>query len=289
MGSSAFLRRAMDVARAAALAAGKVSLGYWRIAGARRAPLLGLRWKDDGSPVTRADRAAEAAILRVVRRAFPRHDVIAEEGGAMGEGSRWRWVVDPLDGTRGFARGGSMWGPLVALEDGGNGGEVVAGAMALPALGVAYWAAKGLGCWRDGERCRVSRVRRWADATLSLGGMRRLLLGPHGKAVRGLFETASSARAYGDLAACAMLLDGAADCWLEDGVRLWDLAAGKILVEEAGGRFTDFSGRDTPASGNAVATNGLLHRHVLAALAGATPSRAGRGWPSRRGGRRRPS
>ena len=246
------LRRAMETARRAVFAAGKASLALWR-------RLDRVEAKADGSPVTAADRAAEAAILTVVREAFPSHDVLAEESGALGSGSRFRWIVDPLDGTRGFARGGAAWGPLVALE---RDGEVVAGAMALPALRRSYCAARGLGCFRGRERVRVSAVSAWGEATVSLGGMRRLLFGPHGEAIRGLVRTAGSARAYGDLAACAMLLDGAADCWLEDGVRIWDLAASKILVEEAGARFTDFAGRPTPATGSAIAANPRLHAHV---------------------------
>jgi histidinol-phosphatase len=251
-----FLRRATETAREACLAAGKASLRHWR-------RLTSVDRKPDGSPVTAADRAAEAAILRRIRASFPRHDVLAEESGSQARGSRYRWVVDPLDGTRGFARGGRMWGPLVALEEDG---EVVAGAMALPALRASYWAARGLGAWRDGERVRVSSAARIEDATLSFGGVGRVLRGPAARGAARLLRTAESARVYGDLAAVAMLLDGTADAWIESGVRVWDLAAPRILVEEAGARFTDARGRPTHATGSAVAANPTLHARLLAVL-----------------------
>ena len=251
------LSQVVDVARRAVVAAGNVSMGHFR-----RLPSVDV--KPDGSPVTVADREAEAACLAVIREAFPAHDVLAEESGASGTGSPSRWIVDPLDGTKGFTRGAPFWGPLVAFE---HEGEIVAGAMGLPVLGRTYWAARGKGCFRDGARCTVSKVATWAEATLSLGGFKRLLASPQGGGVRDLVLSSASTRGYGDLAACALLLDGAADAWLECGVSLWDLAAPKILVEEAGGRFTDFSGAATPSSGDAAATNGLLHAHVLGALA----------------------
>lgn len=256
------LERALDAARRAVTAAARASLPYFRRG-------VAVETKPDRTPVTAADRAAESAILEVIRGAFPDHDVLAEESGAHGRGGPARWVVDPLDGTRGFARGGAHWGPLVALE---RAGEVLVGAMALPALGETYWAARGMGAWRDGERLRVSGTADWREATVSLGEVGRLLDPPHGPAVADLARAAASARACGDLASPAMLLDGRADAWLEYGVKVWDVAPLAVLVEEAGGRFTDFAGRASIESGSVVATNGRLHAHVLAALAGRPPA-----------------
>src|SRR5512141_2260575 len=158
------LAKAMDAARRAAEAASAASLAHFR-RGVR------VERKPDRTPVTQADRDSEAAILAVVRAAFPDHGFLGEEGGARAGDAETRWIVDPLDGTKGFTRGGSFWGALVGLE---HRGEIVAGAMALPALGETYWAARGLGAWlRAGEaapqRLAVSRVGDWADATLSFG------------------------------------------------------------------------------------------------------------------------
>ncbi len=251
------LPKVLDVARRATEAASQACLRYWRRD-------FAVDWKPDHSPVTQADKEAEAAAVQIIRDAFPDHALLTEETGAIGGGSENLWYVDPLDGTRGFTRAGFFWGPLIALE---HRGEIVAGAMAIPALNESYWAARGMGAWRDGTRLRVSTVSSWDAATFSLGEMSRFLGGPAGPGVCRLIETCASARAFGDVAACAMLLNGRADAWIEGGVQRWDLAPMKVLVEEAGGLFTNFAGVPTIANGQAVATNGLLHPHVLAALA----------------------
>src|SRR5512137_1020115 len=144
---------ALATARRAVEAAAAASLAHFR-RGVR------VEVKPDRTPVTAADRDAEAAVLAVVRAAFPGHAVLGEETGAHGGDASLRWIVDPIDGTRGFTRGGSFWGPLVALE---QDGRVVAGAMALPALGEVYCAARGRGAWleRDGgtpARLQVSGI-----------------------------------------------------------------------------------------------------------------------------------
>lgn len=258
------LSLAMDTARRAAEAAAEAALRHFR--GNVRVEL-----KPDRTPVTAADREAEAAALAAIRAAFPGHAVLGEESGAHAGDAAARWIVDPIDGTRGFTRGGSFWGPLVALEQGGT---VVAGAMVLPALGESYWAARGMGAWlRAGgaapRRLQVSGVAEWSEATLSLGEMRFLLAPPLGERVAELARTAASARCYGDLAGAAMLLTGRAEAWIEAGVKVWDLAPLQVLVEEAGGRFTDFEGRATVEGGRCLASNGKVHGRLLAALGGA--------------------
>jgi histidinol-phosphatase len=256
------LEKAMDVARRAADAASAASLAHFR-RGVR------VERKPDRTPVTQADRDSEAAILAVVRAAFPDHGFLGEETGAHAGSADTRWIVDPLDGTKGFTRGRGFWGALVALE---HRGEVVAGAMALPALGETYWAARGLGAWlRAGDappaRLEVSRIGDWDDATLSYGEPHVLLRPPLLARVAALAVSAQAARCYGDLAGCALVLQGKAEAWVEAGVQIWDIAALRVLVEEAGGRFTDLEGRATHASGACVASNGLVHDHVLRALA----------------------
>ncbi len=253
----------MDVARRAAEAASAASLAHFR-RGVR------VERKADRTPVTQADRDSEAAILAVVRAAFPEHGFLGEETGAHAGSAETRWIVDPLDGTKGFTRGRAFWGALVALE---HRGEIAAGAMALPALGETYWAARGLGAWmRAGEsapsRLRVSAIGDWADATLSFGEPHVLFRPPLLERLAGLALSAQTARCYGDLAGCALVLQGKAEAWIEAGVQIWDIAALRVLVEEAGGRFTDLAGAATHASGSCVASNGLVHAHVLDALRG---------------------
>jgi histidinol-phosphatase len=247
------VERALEVAREAVAAAGAAALTHLR-----RGVIV--ETKPDLSPVTAADRAAEDEIIGVIRAAFPDHAILGEEGGARGSGAV-RWIVDPIDGTRGFARGGTMWGPMVALE---VAGELVAGALALPALGRTYWAARGRGAWRDGTRLAVSAIEALSDATLSLGELRRLASHP---GIQSLIGRAASIRSYGDLAGCAMVLDGRAEVWIEGGVQTWDLAAPAILIAEAGGRFTDWRGTPSFEAGYCIASNGAIHDLVLEALA----------------------
>jgi histidinol-phosphatase len=224
--------------------------------------------KPDRTPVTAADRDSEAAILAVIRSAFPSHAVLGEETGAHAGAEESRWIVDPIDGTRGFTRGGAFWGPLVALE---HEGAIVAGAMGMPALGETYWAARGQGAFlKRGQdapvRLQVSGIRDWTESTLSLGEFRGLFSPTREGPLLQLAMSAAQVRCYGDLAGAAMVLQGRAEAWVEAGVKVWDIAPLKILVEEAGGRFTDLGAHPTVESGNCLISNGLVHDHVLDAL-----------------------
>lgn len=250
------LEHALDVARRAVEAATRVALPHFERG-------VAVETKSDDSPVTAADRAAEVAILATIRESFPGHAILAEETGAHAGSARTRWIVDPLDGTRGFARGGAFWGPLLALE---HEGEVVVGACALPALGKHYWAARGLGAYRDGTRLAVSRIAAWKDATLSLGELRRMLAMPQGQGVSDLITSSASARSFGDPAAPTMVLDGRAEAWLEAGVKTWDIAPFAVMFEEAGGTFTCWDGTRSIETGNAIGSNGLVHERVLSAV-----------------------
>ena len=246
------MQRALAIAKEAVAAAGAAALAHLRKG-------IVVETKPDLSPVTAADREAEDEIVRIIRAAFPDHAILGEEGGARGTGEV-RWIVDPIDGTRGFARGGIMWGPMIALE---VRGELVVAAIALPAQGTTYWASKGEGCFRDGTRLAVSGVTELADATLSVGELRRMT--KH-TGITSLIARAASTRCYGDLAGCALVLDGRAEAWIEGGVKPWDLAAPALLVAEAGGRFTDWTGAPTFEGGYGVASNGRLHDEILRAL-----------------------
>lgn len=251
-GTEIDLDRALAVARDAVAAGGAAALTHLRRG-------VVVETKPDLTPVTAADRAAEDEIIAVIRAAFPDHAILGEEGGARGAGAV-RWIVDPIDGTRGFSRGGMMWGPMVALE---VAGELVAGALALPVLGRTYWAARGRGAWRDGTRLAVSAIANLDDATLSVGELKRMAT--H-RGIQALIARTASTRCYGDLAGCALVLDGRAEVWVEGGVKPWDVAAPAILITEAGGRYSDWSGAPTIETGYAIASNGLIHDEVVRAM-----------------------
>jgi histidinol-phosphatase len=217
--------------------------------------------KPDLTPVTDADTAVEKALRSTLSRARPRDGVIGEEFGEIpGHGVR-RWVIDPIDGTKNFVRGVPVWATLIALLEND---EPVAGMVSAPALQRRWWGAKGCGAY-VGRRptaatpMRVSAVDNLADASLSYSSLsgweERGALPGFLDLTRSVWRT----RAYGDFYSYCLLAEGAIDVACEPEVSLWDLAALAAIVTEAGGTFTDLSGRPGPAGGSALATNGLLH------------------------------
>jgi histidinol-phosphatase len=223
--------------------------------------------KPDLTPVSDADVAVEQAIRSVLASRRPADAVLGEEDGETGSGPR-RWVIDPVDGTKNFVRGVPVWASLIALQEDG---VVTAGVVSAPALGRRWWAARGLGAHTGGSlagarRLQVSAVSELADASVaysSLTGWEE-----QGR-LAGLLQLSRDVwrtRAYGDFWSHMMVAEGAVDASFEPEVSLWDLAPLQVVVEEAGGRFTDLSGRAGPDGGSAVCSNGLLHDRVLAAL-----------------------
>ncbi|MDT9680783.1 histidinol-phosphatase [Streptomyces sp. TRM76323] len=233
---------------------------------------LKVETKPDMTPVSEADRAAEELIRGLLQRERPHDAILGEEYGVEGTGPR-RWVVDPIDGTKNYVRGVPVWATLIALmEDDGDGGHrPVVGVVSAPALGRRWWAAKGRGAYtgRDLEsatRIRVSGVAKLADASFaysSLTGWEEL-----GR-LEGFLDLSRACwrtRAYGDFWPYMMVAEGAVDLCAEPELSLWDMAANAIVVQEAGGTFTGLDGREGPYSGNAAASNGLLHGELLGYL-----------------------
>jgi histidinol-phosphatase len=254
------LSQALEVAQAAVRAAGQAALPHFERG-------VTVETKADASPVTIADREAEAAMLATISAAFPGHAILGEETGTHAGDPEWRWIIDPIDGTRGFTRGGLFWGPLCALE---HRGRVVVGAMALPALGEHYAAADGLGAWKaGGVRVRVSQVATLAEAVIAMGEPKTFAQPARAPGAQAIMRAAASCRVPGDLGGAAYVLSGRADAWLEAGVQIWDLAPFPVLAREAGGRFTDLDGQDAHGSGHGLFSNGLLHDQLLAMARGA--------------------
>lgn len=237
-----------------------------------RAEDLVVETKPDLTPVSEADRAVEQALRDRLAQDRPGDRIVGEEYGGAGvpPGGR-RWILDPIDGTKSYVRGVPAWATLLALE---QVGQIVLGVVSAPALGRRWWAARGVGAFaRDPlsdapRRLRVSAVRELADAQLCFGGMEEWR---HAGRLQALLELGARCwrtRGYGDFWSYMLVAEGAVEVGLDPEVSLWDLAAPMIVVQEAGGRFTDLSGAETPAAGSAVATNGLLHDAVRAILAG---------------------
>ena len=228
---------------------------------------LDVQLKPDRSQVTDADTRVEKVIREHLANARPDDSILGEEFGTEGSSNR-QWIIDPIDGTSNFVRGVPIWGTLIALA---IDGVPVVGVVSAPALRKRWWAAAGHGAWgqeQGGEQyaLRVSSVGELADASLSynsLGGWDdedRLdsLLALH----RGVWRS----RAIGEMWSYMLLAEGSLDIVGEFDLKPYDMAALIPIVEEAGGRFSSVDGVPGPWSGNALATNGLLHEATLAAL-----------------------
>ncbi len=236
-----------------------------------RALNLEVTSKPDLTPVSDADTAVERALRATLARTRPRDGVFGEEYGstdAPAGPSQRRWVIDPIDGTKNYIRGIPIWATLIALMEGD---QAVAGMVSAPALGRRWWAALGHGAYAGRHQAaatpiRVSGVRRMADASFcysSLSGWEETgRLDPMLDIMRKTWRS----RAYGDFYGYMLLAEGAVDIMVEPELSLWDVAALVPIVTEAGGTFTDLSGKPGPGGGSAIATNGALHHDVLACL-----------------------
>jgi histidinol-phosphatase len=221
--------------------------------------------KPDLTPVSDADRTVESVVRDRLATVSPGDAVVGEEYGETGEASR-RWIIDPIDGTKNFVRAHPVWATLIALQVDDVG---TVGVVSAPALGRRWWASRDAGAWtRDVagavRPCAVSHVGELGDAFLVYSGLNGWEAREPG--FRRLTTSVWRTRGFGDFWTYAMVAEGIADIACEPEVSLWDLAAVQVLVEEAGGTFTDLSGTPGPGGGSAIATNGLLHSAALDVL-----------------------
>jgi histidinol-phosphatase len=270
-----------DLTLALALAdvADTITLGRFR------AHDLVVETKPDLTPVSEADRDVEQALRERLAIQRPGDSVFGEEyggteapdgsGGAGGSdsggrpGGARRWIVDPIDGTKGYVRGIPVWATLLALEEDG---EVTVGVVSAPALSCRWWASLGDGAFtRDSlgpepRRLRVSGVGELADAQVCFGGLEEWRSAGRLDALLELARGCWRSRGYGDFWSYMLVAEGALELGLDPTVSLWDLAAPKVIVEQAGGRFTDLGGVVTAGGGDAIASNGRLHDAALAII-----------------------
>jgi histidinol-phosphatase len=221
-----------------------------------RAADLCVDTKPDLTPVTDADRAVERALRERIARERAGEGVLGEEEGD--DGGPVRWVIDPIDGTKNFSRGIPVWATLLALE---REGVIVCGVASAPALGHRWWAGRGEGAYRDGERLQVSRIEALGEATVSFS--RSGLDDP--RTIELALE-AWHAQPFSDFWAHLLVAEGAVEVAVEHAMSPWDNAVLQVVVEEAGGRFTDLAGEARYDGGSALSTNGLLHDEVLGRL-----------------------
>jgi histidinol-phosphatase len=245
----------LEVAIAAARAGGEVALRYFRTG-------LQIEYKGDRSPVTRADRETEQRIVEVLTSAFPDYGIFGEEFGER-QGAGARWIIDPIDGTKNFIRGIPYFAALIALEEEG---EITAGVVYAPASGDLLYAQKGRGAFDGDGPIRVSQTAALRDSMVVFGGLDVFRRAGLWSGFERIVRASGRQRGFGDYFGHTFVARGQAEAMVELELKPWDMAAIKIVVEEAGGRFTDFRGQATIYGGSALASNGLVHAELLEML-----------------------
>lgn len=273
-GSDAELRGWLDIALAACDEADVTAMSHFRRD-------LQVDTKPDRTFVTQADTAIEMRIRERLLDAFPDHGLVGEEFGIQAAGADVRWYIDPIDGTHNFMRGVPIFGTLLAVE---RDGEPQAAVLSAPALGERWWAQRGGGAWagpanggtRTTRRIGVSRIGELADAQVLYGGGTGIRASGRAPGFDAVLRSAWRERGFGDFWGYALVAEGAGEAMVEVGLNPYDAAAPFLLVEEAGGRVTDFEGRRRIDSGTFLATNGHLHEAIRARLLAATKVEPGR-------------
>jgi len=249
------LRFAVQVAQEA----GRLTLEYFRRSD------LHVERKGDDSPVTVADRRAEEYLREQIGRHFPHDGVLGEEFPEQPGSSGYRWIVDPIDGTKSFIHGVPLYGTMVAVE---HQGESVLGVIVIPALGECVYAEKGAGAWyvrgqRPPEPVQVSHCEQLSEALLLTSEVRNFDRIGRRDVYDRLQAATRLARTWGDCYGYLMVATGRAEVMIDPVVNLWDTAALQPIVEESGGTFTDWQGKRTIYASQALATNSRLLDQVL--------------------------
>ncbi|MCX7664871.1 MAG: histidinol phosphate phosphatase [Gemmataceae bacterium] len=247
-----------EIAQEAVQNAGQAALRYFD-------QDVSVEWKQDNTPVTIADRTAEQVFRETVREAFPEDGFLGEEFGNEPSQSGYRWIIDPIDGTRSFIRNIPLWGTLVGLE---YHGEMIAGFAFAPALGQTWHALKGMGTYRNDRKIQVSSVSELKGSILSYTDIG--LFEPIGKtpAFEEVRKAVDRSRGYSDFYGMVLVAQGSCEVMLDYGTKIWDVAGLIVIVEEAGGKFSNWDGQRDPHRPDVLFTNNRVHSEVLALLNG---------------------
>jgi histidinol phosphatase-like enzyme (inositol monophosphatase family) len=242
-----FLEFALD----AVWQAGRITLGYFQAG-------VSVDRKADNTPVTIADREAEQRLRTLISQYWPDHGIVGEEFGQSTAASQYTWLIDPIDGTKSFVSGVPLYANLLALLDGER---ALLGIIHLPALNETVYAVRGEGCYWNGRRAHVSHVQALKDAVLLVSGLEGF--GDKAAAWQRLCEATYIQRTWGDAYGYTLVATGRAEIMLDPVVSLWDCAPLQVILEEAGGTYTDWRGNATIHAGEGIATNGRLLEQVL--------------------------
>jgi histidinol-phosphatase len=249
-------RNRYEVAVEVAQRAGQLALGYYDAD-------LPVEWKPDLTPVTEADREAESYLRKRLLEAFPDDGFLGEESGDFPSVSGYRWIIDPVDGTRNFVRGIPIWANLVGLE---YKGEPILGVASVPVLKQLYRALRGEGSFRDDRPLRVSTVASLSEAIMFYSSISWFIKAGRRDVFLDLAARTQRQRGFGDFYGFLLVAQGSGELMIEHGVHVWDIAAMKPIVEEAGGRLTDWDGQSNIHRPDVIASNGRLHEVALKIL-----------------------
>lgn len=244
---SPFLKTAIEAAKAAQQVIEKYYDGEFTV-----------EIKPDQSPVTIADIETEEAIKKIILDAFPDHGFFGEETGKINEGAEYNWLIDPIDGTKSFVRGYPFFSTQIALM---KGNEFIVGVSNAPGFKEMTYAEKGYGAWLNGEQIVVGDIAELNQATLSLGNIASIAGKPQWQTIGGLIQEVHRIRGYGDFYHYHLLASGKIDIVIESDVNILDIAALSVIVNEAGGHFTDLSGAQLTLDTTSVLACNLTTTH----------------------------
>ncbi len=250
MAHSEFLATALEAAHAGA----EVIRRYYQ-------RNLQITLKADKSPVTQADVETEQVIRAIIGQRFPTHGFYGEETGQSSLDAEYLWLVDPIDGTKAFVREYPFFSTQIALM---HRGRLIAGVSSAPVYGELAYAEVGRGAWLNEQPIKVSDITSIESAAISASNLKTLASGPRWARFGKLVTRAQRIRGYGDFLHYHLLAAGKIDVVIESDVSILDIAPLAVIVEAAGGRFTDLEGRAPDLKTTSVlATNGKLHDEVL--------------------------
>jgi histidinol-phosphatase len=247
----------LDLALEAAWQAGRVTLRYFQTG-------VEAEWKADDTPVTIADREAEKTLREMIGRAFPDDGILGEEYGDLEGTSGYRWLIDPIDGTKSYVQGVPLYGVLIGVE-GPDGMQT--GVVNLPALGEMVWASVGQGCHWNGRSCRISHTEQLADACLCFTSASSFVHQDRQREWDALVGASRIQRGWGDCYGHILVATGRADACFDPIMNPWDCAPLLPILTEAGGTFTDWNGKKTVYGRDAFSSNGHLFDQIMVHLA----------------------
>jgi histidinol phosphatase-like enzyme (inositol monophosphatase family) len=256
------ISRRLEFAVDAARRASELILRYYQN------PDLAIELKSDESPVTAADRGAEQLLRELIDGAFPQDGVLGEEFGESRGTSGFRWILDPVDGTKSFVHGVPLFGTLIGLE---LGAECVAGVGRLPALDEVVYAARGTGAWwqrgrGEPQRARVRETRTLQGALFSYTAVELFDQQGRRPAFEAILAACGASRAWGDCYGHLLVATGRVDVMADPIMNVWDAAPLLPILQEAGGVFMDWEGRATIYGGNGISVTASLRNEVLAVI-----------------------